>query len=217
MRISDWSSDVCSSDLDRPLARAHPFERRLGRAAHRENVHAVDLHAGDAEAFAAAIELVLGATAIDRSAHRILVVLDHEDVRQLPQLGDVEAFIDLALVRGAVAEIGHGDPAVAAIFVREGEAGAERDLSTDDAVAAIEFMLDAEHVHRAALALRDARLTPGQLGHDDLGVDAVSEHMPVVAIAGDHAVTLAVACRLEAHGDRFLAAIAVADTADQAR
>src|SRR3546814_3302183 len=57
-------------EQDRSLARAHPFERHLGRAAHRKHVHAVDLHAGNAKAFAAAIELVLGATAVDRGAHR---------------------------------------------------------------------------------------------------------------------------------------------------
>jgi hypothetical protein len=37
--------------------------------------------------------------------------------------------------------------------VAEGEAGAERHLGGDDAVAAEEFLLAAEHVHRAALAL----------------------------------------------------------------
>src|SRR3546814_20858234 len=65
-------------EQDRSLARAHPFERHLGRAAHRKHVHAVDLHAGNAKAFAAAIELVLGATAVDRGAHRVLVVLDQD-------------------------------------------------------------------------------------------------------------------------------------------
>src|SRR3546814_17418409 len=35
MRISDWSSDVCSSDLDRPLTEEH-----RGRTTY-------DLHAGD--------------------------------------------------------------------------------------------------------------------------------------------------------------------------
>src|SRR3546814_19465943 len=29
MRISDWSSDVCSSDLRNPLGQAHPIEGRL--------------------------------------------------------------------------------------------------------------------------------------------------------------------------------------------
>jgi hypothetical protein len=94
-------------------ARTH-FERFLGRTAHREHVHAVDLDAGNAEAFAAAIELVLGRGAIDAGAHGVLVVLDHIDDRKLPQLGHVEALIHLALVRRAVAEIGHRDAAIAA-------------------------------------------------------------------------------------------------------
>ena len=98
---------------DRPLARLGPGQRLLGRAAHRQHVHAVDLDAGDAEALAALVELGLGRRALDAGAHRILVVLDHEDDRQLPQLRHVEALVDLALVGRAVAEIGQADAAVA--------------------------------------------------------------------------------------------------------
>ena len=76
-----------------------------------------------------------------RGAHGVLVVLDDIDHRQLPQLGHVEAFIDLALVGGAVAEIGQADALVAAIFVGEGQARAQRHLGADNAVAAIEFLL----------------------------------------------------------------------------
>src|SRR3546814_8374475 len=94
-------------------------------------------------------------------------------MRQLPQHGKVKALVNLAWVGGAAAEKCKSDTAVAAVFVREGKAGAERDLRADDAVPAVEFMLDAEHVHRAALALRDAGLAPRQLGHDDLGIDTI--------------------------------------------
>src|SRR3546814_6110148 len=38
MRISDWSSDVCSSDLARGLRRTHPVERRRHPAAARDGV-----------------------------------------------------------------------------------------------------------------------------------------------------------------------------------
>jgi hypothetical protein len=80
--------------------------------------------------------------------------------------------------------------------VLEGKAGAEAHLSADDAVPAVEFMLDAEHVHRAALALGDAGGAAGQLGHDHLGIDAVGEHVAMVAIAGDNAVLARVQRRL---------------------
>src|SRR3546814_3744141 len=36
MRISDWSSDVCSSDLDRPQAAGHARRGRQGRALLRQ-------------------------------------------------------------------------------------------------------------------------------------------------------------------------------------
>ena len=76
-------------------------------------------------------------------------------------------------------------------------------------------MVDAEHVHRSALALGDAGLAPGELGHDHLGVDAVGEHVAVIAIAGDDAVLAHGHRRLQPDRDRFLADVEVAESADQ--
>src|SRR3546814_6455145 len=121
MRISDWSSDVCSSDL-------------------------------------------------------------------LPQLGHVEGLVDLALIGCAVAEISDADPAVPGVFVLERQPRADRHLRADDAVPAVEPVLHREHVHRAALAARNAGGAAGEFGHDDLGVDAIGQPMAVVAITSDDAV-----------------------------
>src|SRR3546814_6004892 len=71
--------------------------------------------------------------------------------RQRPQRRHVEGFVDLALVERAVAEVGDRHRFFVQVAVREGEAGAERHLRPDDAVAAVEALLVAEHVHRAAL------------------------------------------------------------------
>ena len=146
-----------------------------------------------------------------------MVVFDHEDDRQLPQLGHVEGFIDLALVGRAVAEIGHAHAAIVVVLVREAQARAQRHLRADDAMAAVEFMFDAEHVHRTALAARNAGFAAGQFGHDDLGIDAVSEHVAMVAVAGDDAVLAGLERRLDADRDRFLTDIEVAEAADQAQ
>ena len=89
------------------------------------------------------------------------------------------------------------------------------DLRADDAVPAVKAVVDAEHVHRPALALGDARLAAGQLGHDDLGIDPVGEHVAVVAIAGDDAVLADRHRRLQPDRDRFLADVEVAEAADQ--
>ncbi len=155
-----------------------------------------------------------GRGARDRGAHAVLVVLDDVDHRQLPELRHVEALVDLALVGGAVAEIGQRDVVVAAISVGEGKPGAERDLGADDAVAAEEALLHREHVHRAALALGIAAAAAGQLRHDALGVHAAGQHVAVIAIAGDDLVA-----RLDRHlhadHHRLLADIEVAEAADQ--
>ena len=166
-------------------------------------------------ACAAPVEQRLGGRALDARAHRIFVVLDRVDHRQVPQLGHVEGLVDLALVDRAVAEIGQAHPAVLGIFMLEREAGAERHLRADDAVPAVKAVVDAEHVHRPALAVGDARLAPRQLGHDHLGVDAVGEHVAMVAIAGDDAVLADRHRALEPDRDRFLADVEVAEAADQ--
>src|SRR3546814_7540701 len=72
-------------------------------------------------------------------------------------------------------------------------------------------------MHRPALAVADARLPPSQLGHDDIGIDPVGEHVAMVAIAGDDAVTLAIERALEPYRHRFLPDVEVAETADQAQ
>jgi len=117
----------------RPLARANPLDRHLRCAAHLENVHAVHLDAFDAETLAAAVKLVFRARAIDARAHGILVVFDHVDDGELPQLRHVEAFVHLPLVRRAVTEIGEADIAVALVFVCESKPGTKRHLCGDDA------------------------------------------------------------------------------------
>jgi len=81
------------------------------------------------------------------------LLFSHEDCRQLLQCREVDGLKELALVGGAVAVQREGDAAVALVLVRKGEAGAERGLGADDAVAAEEVGRRAVHVHRAALAL----------------------------------------------------------------
>jgi hypothetical protein len=120
----------------------------------------------------------------------------------------------LALIRRAVAEIGQRHVVVAAITIGECEAGAERHLRADDAVAAEKSLLDAEHVHRAALAARVAVAATRELRHHTLGVHAAGEHVTVIAIAGDDLVAL-FQRELHADHDSFLADVEMAEAADQ--
>ncbi len=198
-----------------PVAGAAVRHRLLAGGLDRQHVHAVDRLARDAEGLAAGVERRGRGGALERGAHRVLVVLDHEDAGQLPQRAHVEGLVDLALVRRAVAEIGEADVVVAAVPVGEGEAGADRHLRADDAVAAVEVLLLGEHVHRAALAAGVAARAAGQLGHHALGVHAAGEHVAVVAIGGD-ALVAVLRGGLEPDHDRLLADVEMAEAADQA-
>src|SRR3546814_14018084 len=50
MRISDWSSDVCSSDLPDPTRRRAEIAEALVRVANRDGLHAVTMRSVAAEA-----------------------------------------------------------------------------------------------------------------------------------------------------------------------
>ena len=153
--------------------------------------------------------------ALYRRAHRILVVLDDEHDGQLPQLRHVEGLVHLALVGGAVAEVGEAHAVVAAILVGEGETRRRAARRRRRCRGRRRSRLGREHVHRPALALRAAVAAPGQLGHDGLGVHADGERVAVVAISGDHLVAR-LKRHLHADDDRFLADVEMAEAADMA-
>jgi hypothetical protein len=197
------------------LAAARMGNRLAARLLDRENVHAVDLHAGNAVGLAALVEVGPGRRPLDAGAHAVLVVLDDVDHRQLPQRGHVEGLVDLALVDRAVAQIGQGHAVLVAVFLAEGDTGAERHLGADDAVAAEEAPLAAEHVHGAPLALGVAAGPARQLRHHAARLHAAGQHMPMIAVRGDHRV-LRRDHRLHADDDRFLTDIKVAEATDQA-
>src|SRR5204862_6739136 len=85
----------------------------------------------------------------------------------------------------------------------EGEPRPDRHLRADDAVAAEEVLLAAEHVHGAALAVRIAATPSGQLRHDAFWVHAAGQHVAVVAVGGHDRVAL-LQGRLHADDHRFL-------------
>src|SRR5262249_44257311 len=170
------------------IAIAHPLEHPIGSGSHGAHIHAVDLFAGNVEGTAALGEVGGGRRALDGRPHGVLVVLDDEHHRQLPQLGHVEAFVHLALIGGAVAEERHAHIAGVSIAVGKGYADPERNIGADNAVSTVEALLFGEHVHRAALALRVAVGAAGELRHDPLGIHAARQHVTVVAVGGDHLI-----------------------------
>ncbi len=186
----------------------------LGGVIDGGDVHAVHFLARNAEGRAALVKMRFRAGARDGGAHSVLVVLDNVDDRQVPELGHIKALIDLALVGRAIAEIGRANLAVLLVLVREGEPGAERDLRAHNAVTAKELLVTGEHVHAPALAFGIAAFATGQFSHHPVRIHAGGQHVGVVAIAGDHLITLFESA-LHADDNRFLADIEVAEARDQ--
>src|SRR5262249_6719669 len=83
-----------------------------------------------------------------------------------------------------------------------------------DAVTAVEFLLQREHVHRTALAFGIATATSGEFRHHAFRVHAAGKHVAVIAITGDHLITIAHG-ELHAHHDGFLTDIEATETANQ--
>src|SRR5258705_6452678 len=200
---------------ERALAGPAPGDRLVSRGLDRADIHAIDLLARNVEGNAALGKIGLRRGTRDRRAHGVTIVFDDVDHWQLPQLRHVEAFIDLALVRRAVAEIRQADKVVAAVAVGEGETRAERNLGSDDAMSAEEILLLAEHVHGAALSPGIAALASRQFGHYALGIHAGRQHMPVIAVSRYDLIAL-LQGHLHADDDRFLADIEMAEPADRA-
>lgn len=130
--------------------------------------------------------LRVGRTALRRRAHPILVVLTYKHTRQIPQLRHIERLKHLALVARAVAVERVRRDGLLHVLLREGEAGADGNLGTDDAVAAEEG--GGEDVHGAALAVGHAALAAEELADDALDGAAAEDGEGVAAVGGDDTV-----------------------------
>ena len=114
---------------------------------------------------------------------------------------------------GAVPEEADRHVVLLAVLVGEGDAGAEANLSTHDAVATEEVALLVEHVHGAALALARSGLPAVELGHHHFGVGAEGRRVGVVTVGRDDAVRRTDGLH-HAGEDRFLADIEMAESAE---
>ena len=70
-------------------------------------------------------------------------------------------------------------------------------------------------MHRAALALGQPALAPGQFGHDPTGFHAASQHMPMVAVRC-YALVAVFGSSLKTDHNRLLADVEMAEAANQA-
>ena len=145
-----------------------------------------------------------GGGALRRRAHTVLVVLDHEDLRQAPQLRHIRRLPHLTLVARAVAEHRHADVHLALglllvavvqvvqVLLRKRQTRSHGSLRAHDTRTAEEVLLRLVHVHRTTLAVSRARLVTQKLVDHRLHarlVGAAAEELHTVAtVTGDPVV-----------------------------
>ena len=177
---------------DNGPVRARVLDRFRRDRVHIQRILSVNApEALDAVGLGFAMQLDLAAGAIDLRAHGVAVVLDDPDHRQIPDGAHIQRFVEITVVGGAIADIGHGDIVFAVIAGFKGDAGRQGQVPADDGVTAPEVVVFRGQVHGAALAAAAAGLLAHHLRHDGLGVHTQDERDAVVAIGGDDMVAFA--------------------------
>src|SRR5690606_31853993 len=172
----------------RRTALARHFDVILHRPVDAENVHPVDECARHVVPDGLLVEVRLGGGTVRRRTHRILVVLDHENDRQLIESRQVNRLVEGALLDGPVTEEAQADPVVLFILVRKGDAYPKRDVPADDPVASEESLLGTEEVHRPAFPPRAAVDFAEELGHPGFRTHPERQCKAVIAICRYHRV-----------------------------
>ena len=187
-----------------PVAASGAVDRLGGRLVNGQDVVAVDVDSRHSVAGAAAGHAGVAGRVGKGHLGRELVVLAHEQHRQLPDAGQVEPFVEGAVVDGAVAEEGDGHLLGLEHLETVSGPGGLKDARADDAAGTHHAGFRGEQVHAAAASLRTAGRAAEQLGEQLPRRNALGQRVPVPAVRAEDDV-VAAQVRTNARGDRFLA------------
>ena len=196
------------------LAGARPLDRLARRVPHLEEIVAVDPPRGQAVGLAALDQIARARPGAGRG-FGVAVVLEHEDRRQMPDLGEVHALERGALIGAAVADERDRDAAGLQGLGGQRRAADQRRAAADDAVRAHHALGQIGDVHRAALAAAQPVLAPEDLGHHGLGIAALGDAVAVAAVGRRDAV-LVVQVQADADAGSFFARIQMDEPRDVA-
>src|SRR4030095_3748631 len=150
------------------------------------------------------------------STHGEKVVFTNEDDRQVIKSGQIQRFVEGALIDRSITEKAERDPIFAAVLDGESQSHRQRNVRCDNSVTSVHVMLLVEKMHRAAQAARAACFFPKKLRHTGVGACAASKRVSVIAVSGDDVVI--VTDRSDSAGyHRFLPNVKMTKTADLLR
>jgi hypothetical protein len=155
-------------DERRSLAAAGALMCLLRRRVAAEHVAAVDDDARHPVTLGAGRDRPTRHLAVERDADRVAVVLAHEDDGQLVHAGEVHRLVDLALVRGALAVLGHRHDVVAADPGPHGDPDGVEDLRSDRGAQRDDVVRRAAVVPGHLSATGAHVIALGEVGGDDV-------------------------------------------------
>ena len=171
-------------------ALAHRMNGAPGGGLDRDDVHAVDRFGRDPVARRFALDVGLRFRDRQRGSHGVEIVLAHEQHRQFPERGKIQALVKLAFGDRAVAEEAGRHDALAAHVVGERKSDRQRQSAADDGIAAVEIGRPIEQMHGAAATAAAAFLLAVHLGEHRRHRHAAHQRVAVLAVGGDDPVAL---------------------------
>jgi hypothetical protein len=187
----------------RPVAAAAAVDGAPHRAYDRQKVVAVDDVARHAVAEAAVGQVQAGVLLVRGRREAPLVVLDHEDDRQLPDGRQVERLVEVALARRAVARERRGHALLAAQLRRERQAARDRQHRAEVADHPDDAVLERAEVERAVAAAREAVRPAQQLAEEARQRKPAAREDAEVPVHRQHVVASIERCH-DTRGDRLL-------------
>ena len=183
-------ADHAALQQPRTAACAGAGDHRARGLVDGEEVGAVHGDARHAEPGGAVHVAVDGHGVVARGGLGVGVVLHHEDGRQVPHGGQVEALQEVAGVGGAVADEADRHAAVLLELGRQRRAAHQRRARAENAVGAHHAQVQVGDVHGAALATAGAGGAAVELGEHAFDVDPLGDAVAVPAVGARDVVVL---------------------------
>ena len=166
----------------RSLAAPRPLRRAAHRIDHRQHVVAIDRLAGHPVADRAIRQPRAGVLLDDGRRQAPLVVLDDEDHRQLPDRGEVQRFVEVALARRAFSGEGRRHARLAAQLIREGQPVGHRQHRAQVADHPDDVVREDAEMERAVAAAGEAAVAAQQLAEERQQIQPAGGEDPQIPV-----------------------------------
>src|SRR4030095_9788116 len=179
-------------------------------------VHSIDNFSGNVVAFRAVNDLPERRRSLHGSAHGEEVVFTNENDRQFIKSGQIQRFVEGALIDRSITEEAERHTIFAPVFNGKSHPDRQRNMSGDNSVTAVHVIFAVEEMHRTAQAARAACFFSKKFRHTCVRARAASKRVSMIAVSGDNVVIVTNGSDSAGH-DCFLPNVKMTKAADLLR